>query len=95
MEQVTEQVDGILRQRVVESIGGLLPRVLKRDLPAVPESTRLFDDLQLTSSTTLELLLEVEEDLDIQIDVEDIDQSHLQSIGSLADFVAEHAVAND
>jgi acyl carrier protein len=95
MEQVTEQVDGILRQRVVESIGGLLPRVLKRDLPDVPESTRLFDDLQLTSSTTLELLLEVEEDLDIQIDVEDIDQSHLQSIGSLADFVAEHAVAND
>jgi acyl carrier protein len=95
MEQVTEQVDGTLRQQVVESIGGLLPRVLKRDLPAVPESTRLFDDLQLTSSTTLELLLEVEEDLDIQIDVEDIDQSHLQSIGSLADFVAEHAVAND
>jgi acyl carrier protein len=95
VDQVTEQLDGTLRERVVDSIGRLLPTVLKREVPAMPESTRLADELQLTSSTTLALLLEVEEDLEIQIDVEDIDQRDLETIGSLASFVAEHALANE
>jgi len=84
-----------LRRRVVDGIGELLPRVLKRELPEVPESTRLFDELGLSSVTTLELLLELEESLEIQIDVEDIDQGDLRSVGTLADFVAEHAVADE
>jgi len=84
-----------LRRRVVDGIGELLPRVLKRELPEVPESTRLFDELGLSSVTTLELLLELEESLEIQIDVEDIDQGDLRSVGSLADFVAEHALADE
>jgi acyl carrier protein len=84
-----------LRRRVVDGIGELLPRVLKRALPEVPESTRLFDELGLSSVTTLELLLELEESLEIQIDVEDIDQGDLRSVGSLADFVAEHALADE
>lgn len=94
MEQVT-QTDPALRGRVVEGIGVLLPRVLKRDVPPLPESTRLFDELGLSSVTTLELLLELEESLEIQIDVEDIDQGDLRSIGTLADFVAEHALPDE
>jgi acyl carrier protein len=70
----------------------LLPRVLRREIPELPETTSLFDELGLSSASTLELLLELEEDLDIQIDVEDIDQGDLVSIGSLADFVAAHAI---
>jgi hypothetical protein len=31
------------------------------------------------------------DDLDIHVDVEEIDQKSLESIGSLADFVAGHA----
>jgi len=92
----TEQTERTeLRRRVVDGIGELLPRVLKRELPEVPESTRLFDELGLSSVTTLELLLELEESLEIQIDVEDIDQGDLRSVGSLADFVAEHALADE
>jgi acyl carrier protein len=79
------------RQRVVDSIGTLLPRIINRDAAGMPEDTRLFEELGLSSSKTLELLLALEEDLDIHVDVEEIDQKSLQSIGSLADFVAGHA----
>jgi acyl carrier protein len=95
MEQATVQPDTALRQRVVDSMGTLLPKVLKRDVPALPEETRLFDELGLSSASTLELLLELEEDLDIQIDVEEIDQGDLASIGTLADFVSAHALTDE
>ena len=91
------EVDPALRSRILEGIAELLPRILKRtegDPPPTAESTKLFDELGLSSSTTLELLLELEEELEIQIDVEDIDQRDLETIGTLADFIAEHAVAD-
>jgi acyl carrier protein len=92
MDQMT---DTDLRQRVVDSIGQLLPRVLKREVAAMPESTRLFDELGLSSASTLELLLELEEALEIQIDVEEIDQDDLESIGALASFVSTHTLTDD
>ena len=95
MEQTTVEPDLELRQRVVDSIGTLLPKVLKRDVPTMPETTRLFDELGLSSASTLELLLELEEDLEIQIDVEEIDQTDLASIGTLADYVSTHAVEDE
>jgi len=84
-------LDAELRRRVVDSLGTLLPQVLKRDLGAVPEEIRLFDELGLSSSKTLELLLALEEDLGIQVDVDEIDRGDLVSIGAFADFVTQHA----
>ena len=81
-----------LRARVVDTLSVLLGRMLGRDLPDVSADTRLFDELGLSSSKTLELLLVLEEDLDIQVDVEEIERSHLASVGSLADFVVAHTV---
>lgn len=94
-EPVAAQVDAELRARVVTSMYTLLPRVLKRELPAVDEDTCLFDALGLTSATTLSLILELEDDLDIQIDVEQIDQEDLRSFGTLADFVAANTITED
>jgi acyl carrier protein len=79
-----------LRARVVDTLGALLGRMLGRDLD-VSEETRLFDELGLSSSKTLELLLALEEELDIQVDVEEIDRRDLASVGSLSDFVVAHA----
>ena len=95
MEQVDTQVDTALRARVVASMHTLLPRVLKREVPPVEEDTCLFDALGLTSATTLSLILELEDDLDIQIDVEQIDQDDLRSFGTLADFVAANTINED
>ena len=88
-------MDQDLRKRVVDSIGELVPAITGRDVAAMPEETRLFDELGLSSSKTLELLLALEEDLDIHVDVEEIDRSSLETIGSMADFVADHATGNE
>jgi acyl carrier protein len=91
----SSDVDTTLRQRVVAIMVELLPRVLRRELPDLAEDTSLFDGLGLSSVTTLELLLELEESLEVQVDVEDIDQNDLRTVGSLADFVAAHTVADE
>lgn len=91
----TSELDATLRGRVVDSMHELLPRVLGRALPDLTADTSLFEGLGLSSVTTLELLLELEEALDIQIDVEDIDQDDLRTVGTLADFVTGHAVTED
>lgn len=83
-------VDEELRQRVVESMAKLLPRILRRDQP-VTAGARLMEDLGMTSSNGLELLLELEEELEIQVDVEELDQDTVHTIGELADYIAGHS----
>jgi acyl carrier protein len=85
--------DDVTRERVVDSIRAVLPRVLREEVPPVTLGTRLMEDLGLSSSSTMELLLELEGDLDIQIDVEDVDRSDFASVGSLADYIAGHTMA--
>ena len=80
-----------LRTRVVEALGVLLGRMVGGDLPALSEETRLFDELGLSSSKTLELLLALEDELDLAVDIEDIDRRDLVSVGSLSDFVVANA----
>jgi acyl carrier protein len=94
MEQgiASAQSDAALRQRVLDSINAVLPHILRGETPAITESTRLMEDLDLSSTSTLELMLEMEEDMEVQIDVEDIEQKDLASIGALADFIAGHAL---
>ncbi|MFE2722714.1 acyl carrier protein [Kitasatospora sp. NPDC059327] len=94
-EPAVQTTDTELRERVLRSIGELLPRVLKRDLPEIPENACLFDDLGLTSAGTIELILEVEETLDIQVDVEQIGEDDLRSVSNLADYVAGHIIPED
>ncbi|MDI1463580.1 acyl carrier protein [Catellatospora sp. KI3] len=88
---MSTQIDSELRRRVVGSICALLPQVLRHELPGVSEQTGLME-LDLTSASTLELLLAVEDELEIQIDVEEFDEVHLQTVATLADYVAGHAV---
>jgi acyl carrier protein len=87
--------DADLRTRIVESMYDLLPQVLRREVPTPTEQTRLMEDLGLTSSTTLELLLELEEKLEIQINVEEIDQQDVGTIGALADYIAGHLLTDE
>jgi acyl carrier protein len=88
---MTASEDTDLRARVVGTLGVLLGRMLGGEVSGVSEETGLFDELGLSSSKTLELLLVLEEELDIQVDVEDIDRRDLATVGSLAAFVVAHA----
>jgi acyl carrier protein len=75
------------REQLTGSIGTVLGRVLKTDLPDLTEQVRLMEDLNLDSTSVLELLLEIEDELGIQIDVEGIEQKDFATLGSLADLV--------
>lgn len=82
----------------MESIHVVLPKVLSLDTDAAArlcESTRLMEDLGMTSTVTIELMLELEDALEIQIDIEEIQPADLASISALADFVAGHMVVAD
>lgn len=90
--------DSALRERIMESIHVVLPKVLSLDTDAaagLSESTRLMEDLGMTSTVTMELILELEDALEIQIDVEEMEPADVASIGALADFVAGHMVVGD
>lgn len=90
--------DSALRERIMESIHVVLPKVLSLDTDAAAglcESTRLMEDLRMTSTITMELMLELEDALEIQIDVEEIEPADLANIGALADFVSGHMVVAD
>jgi acyl carrier protein len=80
--------DPELRERLVDGIRDLLPRVLKREVGPVTADTALLDALGLTSTTGLELVLELEERLDLEISVEELGRDDFGTVGSLADYVA-------
>ncbi len=84
----TTTIDPELRQQVVDTICELLPRVLKREVSGASESTTLMDDLGMSSTTGLELVLELEDKLEREISVEDMGRDNFETVGSLADYVA-------
>jgi acyl carrier protein len=87
--QETSQ-DGEFRQQVVDTMTTVLARLLDRPEP-ITEDMRLMEELGLSSTFGLELLLELEDQLLILIDVELMDQDQMRTVGDLATFVAGHS----
>lgn len=83
-------LDPEFRQRVVDTMATVLDRLLDRPGP-VTEDMRLMEELGLSSTLGLELMLEVEDQLMILIDVEEMDQDQMKTVGDLATFVADHS----
>lgn len=84
----TERTEG--SQETVAAVIAALEDVLGRDLTGVTEETRLFDDLSLDSTSVLGLLMALEDSLDMMVDPENLEQSHLETVGSLAAFVSDN-----
>jgi acyl carrier protein len=83
-------LDGEFRQRVIDTMTTVLARLLDRPEP-VTEDMRLMEELGLSSTFGLELLLELEDQLKILIDIELMDQDQMETVGDLAAFVAGHS----
>jgi acyl carrier protein len=83
-------LDSEFRQRVVDTMITVLTRLLDRAEP-VTEGMRLMEELGLSSTLGLELLLEVEDQLLILIDVEEMGQDEMITVGDMATFVATHS----
>ncbi|MER5938596.1 phosphopantetheine-binding protein [Streptomyces sp. NPDC001928] len=93
MTENTAVVDTAERARFVDAVRQGLTEVLNKDVSGAEEGVRLFDELGLDSSSALELLITIEEILDVQFDAEDLEMTHFETVGSLADFVASEAGA--
>jgi acyl carrier protein len=83
-------LDGDFRQQVLDTMTTVLARLLDRTEP-VTEDMRLMEELGLSSTFGLELLLQVEDQLMILIDVEQMDADQMKTVGNLATFVAGHS----
>lgn len=82
---------GFDRKNVVLAVVDSLSQVLNRPLPDVTESTRLFHDLDLDSTSVLGLLMSLEDALGMEVDPESLEQHHLETVGALTDFIVEHS----
>ena len=80
-------MDAEFRRSVADTLTATLARLLDRPEP-VTEDMRLMEELGLSSTLALELLLECEDRLEILIDVEQMDQDQMKTVGDLAVFVA-------
>lgn len=83
-------VDGPSREELVAAMGNLLKRMLRLDV-AVTEHTKLADELGMSSSQGVQLVLDLERDLAIMVDVEDFDQDEVATVGDMADYIAAHS----
>ncbi len=83
-------LDGEFRQQVLDTMITVLARLLDRPEP-VTEDMRLMEEVGLSSTFGLELLLQVEDQLMILIDVEVMDADQMKTVGDLATFVAGHS----
>lgn len=83
-------LDGELRGRVADTMIAVLTRLLDRSEP-VTEDMRMMEELGLSSTLGLEMLLEVEDQLLILIDVELMDQEKTETVGDMVTFIATHS----
>jgi acyl carrier protein len=90
-----DTTDTAMRERVVDGICAILPRVLRRDVPVASEDTGLMADLGMSSTVALELMLELEDSLQLEISVEDLDRADFRTVGTLADYVSHNLLTED
>jgi acyl carrier protein len=76
------------RQIIVERITDALSEVLKRDVTGATEETRLIEDLQMDSTSVLELLMAVEDTLGFEVDPESLQMDDFKTVGTLADHIS-------
>jgi acyl carrier protein len=88
-------IDPELRARIVTEICGLMPKVAKRAVADVTEDSNLMDDLGMSSTTALELVLELEERLEREISVEDMGREHFDTVGTLATYISANLLPEE
>jgi acyl carrier protein len=78
------------RTDIIAGIAACAAEVLRRPIPALTATTLLVDDLDLDSLSSLELLMAVETRLGVEFDPDQLELSAFPTVGSLADYVAQH-----
>jgi acyl carrier protein len=75
------------RTQIIEHVRVSLAEVLNRELPALTEDTRLFEDLALDSTSVIELLMGLEDTIGLEIDPDELEPEVFQTVGSLTGYI--------
>ncbi|AOT57683.1 MULTISPECIES: acyl carrier protein [Streptomyces] len=86
--------DGATAHRdIAAEVIASLAAMVGRDASELSEETRLFDDLYFDSTSVLELLMRLEEDLGVEFDPETLQPADFEKVGSLVAYVRREAGA--
>lgn len=77
------------RTEIIEQVRIALSSVLNKELTELDESTRLFEDLALDSTSVIELLMGLEDSIGLEIDPDDLEPEAFGTVGTLTDYVAD------
>lgn len=77
------------RADIIEQVRIALSSVLNKELTELDESTRLFEDLALDSTSVIELLMGLEDSIGLEIDPDDLEPEAFGTVGTLTDYVAD------
>ncbi|TDD94821.1 acyl carrier protein [Actinomadura rubrisoli] len=72
----------------LDQIAIVVKKVAPHESADMTASTRLVEDLGLDSTGILELLMELEQSIGFEVDVDELEPSAFQTLGSLAGYVA-------
>lgn len=75
------------RTEILSHLQIALSAVLNRDIPELREDARLFEDLNLDSTSVIELLMALEDTIDLQIDPDELEPEIFRTVGSLTDYI--------
>lgn len=85
----------VLRDQVVDHICSLLPGILKREVPEANADSTLMEALGMSSTSALELILQLEEFMVRDISIEDLGRAHFRTVGTLAGYVSENLLPEE
>lgn len=76
------------RSEAIDHIGNGLEKVLNKDVPALSADMRLTEDLGLDSTTVIELLMALEDEVDgLALEPDELEADVFNSVGTLADYL--------
>ncbi|WP_327178532.1 phosphopantetheine-binding protein [Streptomyces sp. NBC_01335] len=78
---------------VVAAVEAGLSETLHRPVSGLSDETRLFEDLHLDSTTSLELLMAMEDAFGLLVDPESLDMDDFRTVGTFAAFVLRELTA--
>ena len=88
----TKRQSTALDERLIaDRIRQVLAAMVRADASTLTAGMRLFADLGLDSTSALDLLMLIENDLGIRIDADSLEHRHLETIGSLTEYFRQQA----
>lgn len=79
------------RHQLAERTVRVLAGVVQHEPQTLHQDTRLFADLGMDSTNALELLMMLEDEFGFEFDPETLESRHLETVGSLTDYIIEQA----